>query len=573
MKMPGNANAEGSLQLLVAEDDPSQRQTITAIMAREGFEVTARATAREALERLESGTVDVAVVDLRLPDMEEDELLRRLSAFVDDVPIILNTGYASLESARSAVNMGAFAYVEKRSDPSELIGHVHRAVQDRLRRRSMMLEKEVARRTTELTATNRRLQAEIVERKRAEDALQQQRDFAEGLIETAQTIVLLLDPQGRIVRFNPYMEELSGYRLSEVEGKDWFDTFLRQRDRDRIREVFAQAIGDIPTRGNVNAVVVKDGRERLVEWYDKALKDSAGNVVGLVSVGQDITQRRRIEEERDQLIFDLQERVKELRCLYGALDSVRKRDAMADVFRDVVSAIPAAWQYPGITKVRIRFDEEEYASEGFEETAWCQTADIVVHGRKRGTIEVFLSEQWTEMGEGPFLEEERRLIEGLARELSEAAEHKQAQEKLRASEERYRQIVETANEGIWVIDAQANTRFANPRMAEMLGYSVEEMSGKPLMSFMDEEMQAEARGKLKRREQGIAEQHEHRFRRKDGTDLWAIVSTNPVFDNQGRYAGGLGMITDVIPIWRPKGILPSCPAHWLGEPTRPGPTC
>ena len=545
MKMPGNANAEGSLQLLVAEDDPSQRQTITAIMAREGFEVTARATAREALERLESGTVDVAVVDLRLPDMEEDELLRRLSAFVDDVPIILNTGYASLESARSAVNMGAFAYVEKRSDPSELIGHVHRAVQDRLRRRSMMLEKEVARRTTELTATNRRLQAEIVERKRAEDALQQQRDFAEGLIETAQTIVLLLDPQGRIVRFNPYMEELSGYRLSEVEGKDWFDTFLRQRDRDRIREVFAQAIGDIPTRGNVNAVVVKDGRERLVEWYDKALKDSAGNVVGLVSVGQDITQRRRIEEERDQLIFDLQERVKELRCLYGALDSVRKRDAMADVFRDVVSAIPAAWQYPGITKVRIRFDEEEYASEGFEETAWCQTADIVVHGRKRGTIEVFLSEQWTEMGEGPFLEEERRLIEGLARELSEAAEHKQAQEKLRASEERYRQIVETANEGIWVIDAQANTRFANPRMAEMLGYSVEEMSGKPLMSFMDEEMQAEARGKLKRREQGIAEQHEHRFRRKDGTDLWAIVSTNPVFDNQGRYAGGLGMITDV----------------------------
>jgi len=120
-------------QLLVVEDDPSQWQMLSSIMGREGFSVAVCATAKEALECLETGTIDVAVVEARLPDMEEKELLTRLSAFADDVPIVLYTGYASLQSARNAVNIGAFAYVEKQADPSELIGHVRRAVEKRLK--------------------------------------------------------------------------------------------------------------------------------------------------------------------------------------------------------------------------------------------------------------------------------------------------------------------------------------------------------------------------------------------------------------------------------------------------------
>jgi PAS domain S-box-containing protein len=163
------------------------------------------------------------------------------------------------------------------------------------------LEERVAQRTAEITAANKQLVGEIAERKQTEESLRQQRDFAESLVETAQAIVLVLDTEGRIVRFNPYMEQISGYRLEEVRGADWFSTFLPERDRPRVRDLFQRAIGDIHTRGNVNPIVTKDGREREIEWYDKTLKDAQGAVVGLLSVGQDITERRRAEEEKRSL--------------------------------------------------------------------------------------------------------------------------------------------------------------------------------------------------------------------------------------------------------------------------------
>ncbi len=137
---------------------------------------------------------------------------------------------------------------------------------------------------------------DITDRKRAAEALRHERDFAESLIETAQAIVLVLDTEGRIIRFNRYMEELSGYRLREVQGKDWFETFLPRDDWGSIRDMFRRAVNDIQTRGNVNPIITRDGSAREIEWYDKTLKDVSGNVVGVLALGQDITDRKRAEE-------------------------------------------------------------------------------------------------------------------------------------------------------------------------------------------------------------------------------------------------------------------------------------
>ncbi len=118
-------------------------------------------------------------------------------------------------------------------------------------------------------------------------------------------------------------------------------------------------------------------------------------------------------------------------------------------------------------------------------------------------------------------------------------------ESLRASEARYRRIVETAEEGIWSLDAEARTSFVNPKMAKMLGYSVEEMIGLALTDFMDEEGKALTQANQRLLLQGIAEQHDLKFRRKDGTDLWAWVVTNSTHDASGRTIGALAMVTDV----------------------------
>ena len=137
------------------------------------------------------------------------------------------------------------------------------------------------------------IQNDITERKRAEEALQHERDFAESLIETAQAIVLVLDPEGRIVRFNPFMEQFSGYRLAEVQGENWFTTFLPKRDRSRMKAVFSRAVSGIQTRGHISHLVTHDKQERDISWSDKTLKDADGNTVGLLSIGHDVTESRR----------------------------------------------------------------------------------------------------------------------------------------------------------------------------------------------------------------------------------------------------------------------------------------
>ncbi|MCX6696232.1 MAG: PAS domain S-box protein, partial [Methanoregula sp.] len=85
---------------------------------------------------------------------------------------------------------------------------------------------------------------DVTGRKRAEDALRKERDFAHSVVGTAQAIVLILDPEGHIVYLNSYMEEISGYSLEEVKGKDWFETFLPSHIQESVRSLFRKAIGN-----------------------------------------------------------------------------------------------------------------------------------------------------------------------------------------------------------------------------------------------------------------------------------------------------------------------------------------
>jgi PAS domain S-box-containing protein len=116
---------------------------------------------------------------------------------------------------------------------------------------------------------------------------------------------------------------------------------------------------------------------------------------------------------------------------------------------------------------------------------------------------------------------------------------------LEASEKQYRTLIETLQEGVWVIDKNAKTTFVNPKMAEMLGYQVEEMEGKSLFSFMDEHGVEAAKVDLERRKKGVLEQHDFEFLRKDGSRLFATLETGPVFDEKGRYAGALAGVMDI----------------------------
>jgi PAS domain S-box-containing protein len=113
-------------------------------------------------------------------------------------------------------------------------------------------------------------------------------------------------------------------------------------------------------------------------------------------------------------------------------------------------------------------------------------------------------------------------------------------------EERYRQIVETANEGIWEIDQEAHTVFVNRRMADMLGYTVEEMMGCSVFEFLFPEDHQEAENRLDSAKLGSpSPSNEFRYRRKDGSVLWTIGSRTTKLDPQGNFLGSFAMFSDI----------------------------
>src|SRR5215203_4732678 len=136
----------------------------------------------------------------------------------------------------------------------------------------------------------------------------------------------------------------------------------------------------------------------------------------------------------------------------------------------------------------------------------------------------------------------KRLVGGIGIDITE---QKQTEDALKKSEEKFRQIVDTTYEGVWIVDTEAKTVFVNRRTTEMMGYAESEMMGRPTHDFVDEEMSARVEANLKRRRQGITEQYDFRLRRKDGSDLWVIVSASPLQDEKGEFYSTLTLLTDI----------------------------
>jgi PAS domain S-box-containing protein len=112
-------------------------------------------------------------------------------------------------------------------------------------------------------------------------------------------------------------------------------------------------------------------------------------------------------------------------------------------------------------------------------------------------------------------------------------------------EDLYRQIVETACEGIWILDAEMRTQYVNERLAAMLGYTPDEMLETSVLDYIFADDREGAVKRLERRRGGVSEHFEAAYRRRDGSAFWARVSTNPLYDENGLYLGALGLFTDI----------------------------
>lgn len=269
------------------------------------------------------------------------------------------------------------------------------------------------------------------ERKPVLEVLKERDAWTRAIVETAVDGIIAINGYGIIEYFNPAAERLFGYKSEEVLGKNVSMLMPEPHSKGHDRYLSNYREGG-PARvigiGQEAVARRKDGTLFPIELSVSEVRVGARHV--FTGIIHDITERKKARGELDRLVRDLNKRNIEITCLYRVNESIRSGDVLVDIFRDVVQLVGPACLHPEIARARVTFDGEVYISAPFEETPWHIAANIVVVGRARGMVEVFYLEERPILDEGPFLKEERDLIEAIASALGETVERREAEAKV-----------------------------------------------------------------------------------------------------------------------------------------------
>ncbi len=313
---------------------------------------------------------------------------------------------------------------------------------------------------------------DIKDRKVAEQAAIINQENFETIFNTIDDLLFIIGLDAKILTTNHAVRELLGYSEEELHGLDVL-TMHPPDGREEASEILKEMIlGEtticpVPLMAKDGTIIPVDTRITLGRWSGEEV---------LFGVSRDITQRLNFETLLEERTHDLGERVKELTCLYEATRLLRNPDiSLRDVFQRLVALLPSAWQYPDVTCAKITIYGEEYSSSNFRQSKWKQAADIAVFGEKVGSIEVFYIEERPDQQEGPFLKEERDLIDTLAKHVCEFIERRSSETALKENEEWYRTLVENIPVVSWTSDSNGNTLYISPNVKEIYGFSAEEI--------------------------------------------------------------------------------------------------
>jgi len=375
---------------------------------------------------------------------------------------------------------------------------------------------------------------DITRRKKAEQAIKESEEKYRTLIEQASDGIFIANKRGRFISVNSSGQQMSQYSMEELIGMTIYDLVLKE-DLEKNPFQFKEMTKGEPVMSE-RPMRKKDGTIILTEINAKFLKDER-----MLVFVRDITNRKKAEEEFRQASHRFEmiakttnDAVWEWNLETGKLWCNETHQQLYGL--TMADPVPAH----SVWAQRIHPDDRQVILQRQQET---------LASRKN----IFITEYRFLTGENVYrnlydrcyiIRNNEGKATGMMGSMMDITERKTAEDALRVSEEKYRQIVETAQEGIWMIDAQSHTSFVNNRMAEMLGYIKEEMLGKHLYAFMDDEGRNISERNIERRKQGIAEDHEFKFITKEGRVVWTLMSTNPVMKN-GDYLGALAMVTDI----------------------------
>ncbi len=363
------------------------------------------------------------------------------------------------------------------------------------------------------------------------------------VVEAVPEGIWVVDPQGHTIFSNQRMAEILGVNFATMSGQSCFECVFPDELVDAQRHFARTLAGD--RRPFEFRLRRADGSPIWVSISCMAMCDDSDARVGLLGLFSDISERKRAEAE----LRESEERFRNMADTAPVMIWVTGRDKLFTFFNktwlDFTGSArngepETGWSmgmhpddldqciasYYSAFDVRRSFHMEFRRRRADGEYRWLQCSGVP-RFTAGGDFEGYIGSEID--------------ITDVKRALQEVV----VNQALRESEEKYHRIVETMTEGVWILDHEGQTTFVNRQMAAMLGYQVEEMVGRSVLDFKDEEARRIALQKLERRRRGITEQYDSTFQTRDGRRLTVLISTRPLWDGDGRYAGTLGVITNI----------------------------
>ena len=387
---------------------------------------------------------------------------------------------------------------------------------------------------------------DITQRKLAEqeivittDALEEALAELKKIMDSSLDVICTIDGDGNFLNVSSASESVWGYQWYELIGKKYIDMVFAGDVENTIR-VATQIVAGHPVTVFENRCTHKDGSIVPILWSAKWDNDTKL----MYCIAKDATEKKKLEKalENERLRFYklFYQAPLSIGVLKGAehvyefanpvyLDLIGKKDIIGKSVKEVLPEVVEQ----GFINI---LDEVFNTGKSFIANEMPVTLDKENNG--------ILTDSYVNIVYQVYTDSEDK-NEGIFFFTIDVTEQVQSRKKIEKSEKRFRQIVETAQEGIWTIDKLNITDFVNQKMCELIGYAENEIIGRPIQDFMIEEDQKNSYLQIERRKNGVSENHDLTFIKKCGKLLYTNISTNPILDRKGKYKGALAMITDI----------------------------
>jgi len=492
------------MKILIVDDIEENLYLLETLLKGNGYEVVTAKDGVDAIGKLKEKPIDMIVSDILMPKMDGFQLCRecKKDKSFKDIPFIFYTAtYTDKKDEEFALSLGAEKFIVKPQEPEVLL-NILKEVSEAHKKEARIAPKEpIKEEEIYLTEYNKRLIKKLEKKMLNLEESEKHIKYLYSVLGAIRSVnQLIVREKNRDVLLQKTCDVLIGARgyntawLGFLKDEKTFAIVVGSPLKGDVSRFCAQVLrGDYPPcieRAFIRKVpfVVVDrsrdcgdcllkntypGRESVIMRIehnhklfgllllslapDISVKDEEEHL--LIEVANDIAfglHNIELGENLEKRTHDLKERVKELNCLWEISNLVEKPDiSLEAIIKGTVDLLPSTWQYPEITCAKIILEAKEHKTENFKETIWKQSSDIMVHQKPVGTVEVYYLEERPERDEGPFLKEERNLINIIAERLGKIIERKQGEIELQQS---YQKLRKTMEDTIYTIGKIAETR-------------------------------------------------------------------------------------------------------------------